>query len=63
MEKIPIYESKKSDKIIKFIDLSVEKLSDHCSVKYAKKIVRAHENGYLWGVHITKMGTYRAIFI
>ena len=63
METIPIYESGESDKVIRFIDLSVEKLSEHCSKQYAKRIIHASENGYLWGVHITKSGKHRAIFV
>lgn len=63
METIAIYESGKSEKVIKFIELSVKNLSEHCSVKYSKRIIYASENGSLWGVHVTGSGRYRAIFI
>ena len=63
METIPIYESGTSDKVIRFIDLSDEKLSGHCSKQYAKRIIHAKDNGLLWGVHVTKSGKYRAIFV
>ena len=62
-EQIAIYESKNSEKVVKFIPLTVESLSAHCSRSYARKIIRERENGCVWGVHFTKSGSIMAIFI
>lgn len=63
METIAIHQSRKSDKVIEFIELSVEKLSLRCSKEYARQIIRHHENGGLWGLYLTKAGRVKATFI
>jgi hypothetical protein len=63
METLAVHQSKNSDTVVKFIDLSVEKLSEYCSEKYAKSIIASHENGGLWGIYFTKSGRIRATFI
>lgn len=60
---IPVHESKKSDKVIKFIDLNVDSLSVYCSKKYAKMLIDAHDNGSLWSVYFISSGKIRATFI
>ena len=62
-EQIAIYESKNSEKVAKFIPLTVKSLSEYCSRSYARKIIREHENSCIWGIHFTKGGSIRAIFI
>lgn len=65
---LAILQSKNSEKVVKFIGaergrgLYVE-LIQLCSDKYAKRIIRAIENGTLWGVYFTKSGRIRATFI
>jgi len=63
MENLAICQSKKSDTVVKFIELSVESLSQYCSKKYAKSIISSYENGGLWGIYFTKSGRIRATFI
>lgn len=62
-EKIAIYEDRKSEKVVKWLPLTVEALSEYCSKKYARTIICEHENGSVWGVHFTPSGQIRAIFI
>jgi len=62
-EKIAIHESKNSDKVIKFIPLTVESLSEYCSKKYARTIIHEHENGSVWGLYFTPSGKIKAMFI
>ncbi len=57
----PIFESKTSDKTIRFV--SASSLTEYCSTAYAKKIISAHRNGLLWGLYLTKTGKIRATFI
>ena len=61
METIAIHESKKSDKVVKFV--AENELSEHCSKKYADRILSAKENGQLWGCYLTSSGKLRATFI
>lgn len=63
METVAIHKSKNSEVVVKFIELSVDKLSQYCSEKYALSIIESHENGSLWGIYLTKSGRIRATFI
>ena len=63
METIAIHQSKQTAVVSKFIDLSVKSLAQYCSVKYAKRIISAYDNGSLWGVYFTPSGKIRAAFI
>ena len=62
-EKITIHESKKSEKVVTWLPLNVESLSLYCSRKYARRIIREHENGSVWGAYFTPSGKIKAIFI
>ena len=57
-----VCESKTSDKVVKFVALSAWDLTNYCSLKYAKRIIEAHDNGQLWGVYFTKTGRIKATF-
>jgi len=61
-ETIAIHESAHSEKVVKFIELSIESLTKHCSKQYAERIMFSQNNGYLYGVHLTKSGRYKASF-
>jgi hypothetical protein len=63
MENFAVCSSKNSEQVVKFIELTIKKLSEYCSIKYAKTIIVAYENGSLWGLHFTKSNKIRAIFI
>jgi hypothetical protein len=63
METISVHQSKNSETVSMFIELSVEKLSQYCSEKYAKRIIAMQENGLLWGMYFTNSGMIRATFI
>jgi flavoprotein len=60
---IAIHESKDSEKVVRFLNLNVESLSEFCSVNYAKSIIQAQENGSVHGVYFTPSGRIRASFI
>jgi len=60
---IAVCESKNSEKVSRFIDLTVEEISQYCSKRYAKQIIEAQENGSVWGVYFTPSGRIRATFI
>jgi flavoprotein len=57
---ITIHDSKNSDGVKMFLD--ADKLSDYCSIKYAKKIIKANEDGNLYGAYFTRTGRIRATF-
>ena len=61
METIAIHESKKSDRVVRF--LQVSELEKHCSKQYAKRILSARESGQLWGCYFTHSGKLKATFI
>jgi hypothetical protein len=63
METLAIHQQKNSDIVVRFIELSVDKLSQYCSKRYAKLIIECHNNGSLWGVYFTKSGRIKATFI
>ena len=58
---LPIFESKTSDKTIRFV--SFDNLTEYCSPAYARKIIAAQQNGQLWGLYLTKTGRIKATFI
>jgi flavoprotein len=60
---IAIHESKDSEKVVRFLNLNVESLSEFCSVNYAKSIIAAQDNGSVYGVYFTASGRIRANFI
>lgn len=61
MDTIAIFESKKSEKVVKFA--TPLDMLKYCSQKQVDKILKAHENNMLWGVHFTKSGKIRATYI
>jgi hypothetical protein len=61
MNTIAIYESKKSEKIVKFV--TAEQLLELTNKRYAKKLIEALENNLLYGTYITKTGRLKATFI
>jgi hypothetical protein len=63
MKSIAVHQSKHSERVMGFIELSIEKLAPYCSKKYAKLIIAASENGNLYGLHLTKLSKIRAIFV
>ena len=58
---LAIHENKNSDKVVKFA--TIEELQELTSKTYSKRIIDALENGYLYGLHLTKTGKIRATFI
>ncbi len=65
---LAIYESKKSEKAVKFINATsefdfIEQLNVYCSNKYSKRIYKAMANNLLNGIHFTYKGKIRATFI
>jgi hypothetical protein len=54
---LPIHESKNSEKVIRFAT-SIER---YVSKSYYKRILKAHENGDLYGLYFTKTGRIKAI--
>lgn len=59
---IPVCESKNSEKVIRFVSLTVDALTEYCSKKYAKKIIQAYMNNQFWGAHFTKSGRLKVTF-
>lgn len=62
---IVVYESKKSEKVVKTI--SAERptglygaLIEYCSKAQAKRIIKAQENNLLYGLYFDKNGKIRA---
>lgn len=53
---LPIHESKNSQKVVRFAT-SIER---EVSKKYYNKIVKAHNEGSLYGLYLTKSGQIRA---
>ena len=58
---MPIFETKTTDKVVRWIHSS--QLTEYFSEAYAKKIVKAHEQGALWGLYLTKTGRLRATIL
>jgi len=65
---LAIHESKNSNKVVRF--LSAEQpsglyyqLLEFTSKSHAKRIIKAIENNFLYGVYFTKSGRLRATFI
>lgn len=56
---IAIHESRKSDKVIKFVH-SVSELLQFCSEKQAINLFDAAESGRLYGAYFTKSGKVKA---
>jgi hypothetical protein len=59
---IAIYESKNSEKVVKFCT-GLYMLLEFCSERQAKRILEAQERGQLYGVYIDKSGKARATYI
>ena len=59
---IAIHESKNLEKVVKFVS-SIQKLEEYTSHKTAIKILKASENGALYGLYFTKTGKVRAEYI
>jgi hypothetical protein len=51
-----VTESKGSDKITKYISLTIQSLSTYCSKAYASRIISANENNALYGLYFTTGG-------
>jgi len=60
MENYAIHESKKSDKVVKFV--AERNLTAYCSNAYARKIIEANNSGLLEGLYFTESGKIRANF-
>jgi hypothetical protein len=58
---MPIFETKTTDKVVRYIHSS--QLTEYFSEAYAKKIVKAQEQGALWGLYLTKTGRLRATIL
>lgn len=59
---IAIHESKNSEKVVKFVS-GIQQLEKYISHETAIKILKALENGNLHGLHFTKTGKVRAVYI
>ncbi len=59
---IAIHKSKNSEKVVKFVS-GIQQLEKYISHKNAIKILKALENGDLYGLHFTKTGKVRAVYI
>ncbi len=62
-EKIAIHESKNSEKVVKFINATIEALQEYVSIKDANNILNAKENNSLYGLYFTPSGKLKAIFV
>jgi hypothetical protein len=58
---MPIFETKTTDKVVRWIHSS--QLTEYFSEAYAKKIVKAQEQGAFWGLYLTKTGRLRAAIL
>ena len=58
---MPIHESKTTDKVVRWIHST--QLTEYFSQAYANKIIKAQEQGALWGLYLTKTGRLRATFL
>lgn len=62
-EKIAIHESKNSEKVVKFVNATIEALQEYVSIKDANNILNAKENNSLHGLYFTPSGKLKAIFV
>lgn len=60
-EKLAVCSGKNINKVEFFV--TFEQLQKYCSFTYAKKLIKAHENGDLYGLYITPSGKIKGIFI